>query len=101
MLGVPPLEPGRDRLQTDNWVIELVPFLEEHHSVALASAWYDELSDESQRGRFTDRHDGWLEVFPIVGHCVIHRGSFLDHTGYFDVLAPDHLYCVCLDCHRL
>lgn len=79
-------------LETDNWVIKLVAFLEEQHNVALASAWYDELSDESQRGRFTARRDGWLEAFPIVGHCVIHRGSFLDRTGYFDVLAPDHLY---------
>ena len=60
--------------------------------VALASAWYDGLSDQSQRGRFRAKHDGTLEAFPIVGHCVIHRGSFLDRAGYFDLLAPDHLY---------
>jgi hypothetical protein len=79
-------------LETKGWVGKLVAFLGEHREVALASAWYDELADESQRGRFRARHDGWLEVFPIVGHCVIHRGAFLDRTGYFDVLAPDHLY---------
>lgn len=79
-------------LETPDWVIKLVAFLEEYPDVAMASAWYDELNDESQRGRFKARHSGWFEAFPIVGHCVIHRGSFLDHTGYFDVLALDHLY---------
>jgi len=79
-------------LETPDWVIKLVAFLEEHPDVALASAWYDELKDESQHGRFKAKHDGWFETFPIVGHCAIHRGSFLDRTGYFDVLAPDHLY---------
>jgi GT2 family glycosyltransferase len=79
-------------LETNNWVIKLVAFLEQHEHVAMASAWYDELKDDSQRGRFKARHNGWFEAFPIVGHCVIHRGSFLDRTGYFDVLAPDHLY---------
>lgn len=79
-------------LETNGWVNKLVAFLEEHEQVAMASAWYDELKDESQQGRIKVRHDGWIEAFPVVGHCVIHRGSFLDYTGYFDVLAPDHLY---------
>jgi glycosyltransferase involved in cell wall biosynthesis len=79
-------------LETKGWVSKLVDFLDQHEHVAMASAWYDELADESQRDRIKARRDGWIEAFPIVGHCVIHRGDFLDRTGYFDVLAPDHLY---------
>ena len=45
-------------LETQNWVIKLVAFLEEHREVALASAWYDELSDPSQRARFKAKHEG-------------------------------------------
>jgi hypothetical protein len=79
-------------LETEGWVARLVAFLEQHPDVALASPWYDELTDERRHGRTMAAHDRWLEVFPVVGHCVIHRGSFLDRAGYFDVLAPDHLY---------
>jgi len=78
-------------LETPDWVIKLVAFLEQQPTVALASAWYVEL-DGSEYGRFKTDHGGWHEVFPVVGHCAIHRGSFLDRAGYFDVLAPDHLY---------
>jgi len=102
-------EPGQHFIKVDNdvellmpgWVGKLVRFLDEHPDVAMASPWYREL-ETSNQGRMVDLHNGWIEMFPIVGHCCIHRGEFLDQTGYFDVLASDHLYGFedLLMCHR-
>lgn len=79
-------------LETSGWVNLMVEFLECHPEIALASAWYPELEHGSQQQRIVADRGDWLETFPVLGHCAVHRGSFLDNTGYFDVLTPDHLY---------
>jgi GT2 family glycosyltransferase len=101
--------PGQDVIKVDNdvvlerpgWVGYLQRFLEEHPEVGLVGPVYRELREENQ-GRVRCRHDGWLEVFPLVGHCVMHRGELLEETGFFDVLRDDHLYGFedNLMCHR-
>lgn len=78
------------RLLTPGWVEMLAGFLDAHPAVALASAWYDELN--GGHGRKQADLGSWEQHFPIVGHCAIHAGAFLDRAGFFDVLAPDHLY---------
>lgn len=78
-------------LQTLGWVDTLCTFFDAHPDVVLAGPWYEELLTANQ-GRIVADHGDWLEVFPIIGHCVAHRGAFLDQAGFFDVLADDHLY---------
>ena len=76
--------------QTPGWVEMLCGFLDSHPDVAMVGPWYADLSSRPER-IVADR-GGWQVVLPVIGHCVVHRGSFLDRTGYFDVLAGDHLY---------
>jgi len=78
-------------LETQDWVLYLCQFLDAHPEVAMVSPWYEELETANQ-GRISKQHEGWWEIFPVIGHCVMHRGAFLDQTGFFDVLADDHLY---------
>ena len=78
-------------LTTPDWVLHLSDFLEHEPSVAMVGPWYRELETDTQ-GRIINYHRGWWEIFPIIGHCVMHRGKLLNETGYFDVLADDHLY---------
>jgi len=101
-------KPGQHFIKVDNdvelitphWVRQLCAFLDDHPDVAMASPWYREMGDAP--GRVVRTFPGWIEVFPVVGHTVIHQGRFLDETGYFDVLGPDHLYGFedNLMCHR-
>jgi len=76
--------------RTPGWIGLMAAFLDEHPEVALLSAWYEEQDERPER--VLEDHGDWIYMFPVVGHCVMHRGEFLDRTGYFDVLAPDHLY---------
>ena len=78
-------------LETPGWVDLLCQFLDEHPDVALVSPWYEELETANQ-GRIVERYDTWWQIFPVIGHCVLHRGEFLDQVGYFDVLDRNHLY---------
>jgi len=78
-------------LETEGWIPFLCNLLETNPGIAIASPWYEEL-ETSNQGRLIQAHGYWHEYFPVVGHCVIHTGWFLDETGYFDVLAEDHLY---------
>lgn len=92
-------KPGQDFIKVDNdveiltpdWVIHLAAFLIEHPEVGICGPWYSEIETANQ-GRTIAEHDGWIEIFPYIGHCVMHRADILDRTGYFDLLAPDHLY---------
>lgn len=79
-------------LCTPGWVGKLVAFLNSHPDVMMASPWYSELDEPHCRSRERARHEGWIEAYPIPGHCTIHRGSLLDRAGFFDVLSLDHLY---------
>lgn len=91
-------EPGQDFIKIDNdmepmmvgWVGKLAAFARDHPAVAMVGPYYQEVED--MPGRVGRRHENWLEVYPLMGHCVLHAGWFLDRTGYFDVLSPDHLY---------
>jgi len=78
-------------LETDGWIPFLCNLLETNPDVAIASPWYTEL-ETSNQGRLIQNHGYWHEYFPVVGHCAIHAGWFLDETGAFDVLTKDHLY---------
>jgi len=92
-------KPGQHFIKVDNdvllvtpgWVEMLVRFLDQHPNVAMASPWYAELETGNQ-GRVYEQHAGWWRIFPVIGHCCVHRGEFLDQTGFFDVLGDDHLY---------
>ncbi len=86
------------RLLTPGWVGKLAAFAETHPEAALIGPWYKGMTD----GRRMVEHDGYIEIFPLMGHCVYHAGHFLDQVGYFDVLADDHLYGFedLLMCHR-
>ena len=79
------------RLLTNDWVRLLCDFPDAHPDVAMVGPWYKEL-ETGYQGRVLEKHESWWRVYPIIGHCVMHRGAFLDRTGFFDVLAPDHLY---------
>jgi len=78
-------------LRTQSWIMFLCQLLEEQPEIALASPWYEEL-ETSNQGRMIRNHGYWTEYFPVLGHCAIHAGWFLDEVGYFDVLGADHLY---------
>lgn len=87
------------QLVTPGWVRKLDEFSERYRDVAMVGPWYDGMAD-GRHSRY--RGDEWVEVFPLMGHCVYHAGWFLDKTGYFDVLSEDHLYGFedLLMCHR-
>jgi len=90
-------QPGQHFIKVDNdvelltpgWVDMLVDFLDVQPDVGIVSAWYDGITE--RRSKVVE-HAGWTEIFPAIGHCCIYRGELLDKTGYFDVLADDHLY---------
>jgi len=97
--GQPVIKVDNDvQFLTDGWVRKLLEFSAAHPDVALVSPWYDEII----AGRYAEDRGDWIEIFPLMGHCVYHAGDFLDQTGYFDVLSPDHLYGFedLLMCHR-
>jgi len=79
------------QIETPEWVAQLELFLDIHKDVGMVGPWYDEL-ETGYQGRVLEQRVSWWSIFPIIGHCVMHRGELLDRTGYFDVLAPDHLY---------
>jgi glycosyltransferase involved in cell wall biosynthesis len=76
---------------TPGWVGLMCEYAEMNPYTALISASYDEL-EHGDQGRVKWQNDQWLELFPVAGHAVLHRGAFLDDTGFFDVFSPDHLY---------
>jgi len=78
-------------LVTQSWIMYLCQLLDDNLEIAIASPWYEEL-ETSNQGRLVADHGYWHEYFPVVGHCAIHAGWFLDQVGYFDVLSDDHLY---------
>jgi GT2 family glycosyltransferase len=94
-------EPGQHFIKVDNdvlvttfdWVDLMCQFLEDHPDVGMASPYYEEIETAPGRqGKIKRKYEDWWEVFPVIGHCVIHRGKLLDEAGFFDVLAGDHLY---------
>lgn len=90
---------GQDFIKVDNdvklltygWVAMMRCFLDDHPGVGLSSPWYEEL-ETSNQGRVTQDYGSWQEIFPVVGHTCYHRAEVLDRSGFFDVLALDHLY---------
>ena len=75
---------------TDGWVSRLDEFVRSNPEIAMLGPWYDEIAEGDGRHRVD--HGNWIEMFPLIGHCVYHAGDFMDQVGFFDVLAADHLY---------
>lgn len=83
-------------LSDGEWLAHLQRLEAEMHALkmplAMVSAYYQPweqqrvVSAAAWEGRRLHR------IRPVVGHCVYHSGAFMDRVGYFDVLAPDHLY---------
>ncbi len=80
------------RLLTPGWV-EKVQYLEQRWlPVAMIGAYYRGVLEGRLLGQEAFEGQTLHRVRPIIGHCVWHSGLFLDRVGFFDVLAPDHLY---------
>ena len=80
------------RILTPGWV-EKVEYLEKRwFPVALIGAYYDGVLEGRLLGQDEFEGQTLYRVRPVIGHCVWHSGLFLDRVGFFDVLAPDHLY---------
>lgn len=63
------------------------------NSVAMVSAYYEPWDQNRVTGaRSQWRGEKLLSVCPVIGHCVYHAGAFMDAVGFFDVLAPEHIY---------
>lgn len=82
---------------THGWVERMARFEETHPDAAMIGAYYDGVlgpDDCRKHGETEDAgHPSDAYVVDLLpGHFVWHTGSFLDRVGYFDVLAPNHLY---------
>jgi len=62
------------------------------HTLALISAYYEPWQQQRIVAHSAYENLPLWYIRPIVGHCVWHTGAFMDKVGYFDVLAPNHLY---------
>lgn len=94
-------EPGQPVVKLDNdvrvltagWVEKLHDLVENWESpLALVSAYYDGVTSGRLLGRSRYKGLPVYEILPVIGHAVWHTGAFMDRVGYFDVLAPEHLY---------
>jgi len=60
--------------------------------LAMVSAYYEPWEQQRILKVQAWRGDELYTIRPVIGHCVYHSGAFMDAVGYFDVLAPEHVY---------
>lgn len=89
---------------TQGWPEKIRALIDAHEEktgekVAMVCSWYDGVTDGrflGEGGEFAPPGDtvgakvSYLSI--VIGHAVWHSGEFLDAVGFFDVLAPEHLY---------
>jgi len=98
--------PGQAVIKFDNdillsggpeWVEALAAFAQECEAVtgihlAMMSAYYQPWEQQRVTASQPWRNATLFTIRPVVGHAVYHAGPFVDRVGFFDVLAPEHLY---------
>jgi len=84
---------------TENWIDKVQNFhstIDEESAlppIAMVGAYYDGVLKGRSRGEIGQfEGEAVHELCPVIGHTVWHTGPFMDSVGFFDVLAPDHIY---------
>lgn len=95
------------KLLSSGWIDDVARLVEwyytsEKKNLAMVSAYYPGVLGDSPNptARLRKAQDIWIDdahsvlyhIAPVIGHAVYHTGAFMDWAGYFDVLAPEHLY---------
>lgn len=76
---------------TQGWLGRWLDFLNNVPDVAVIGGIGGHHQDADDKNIATVLGYGYLSVSPM-GAFVIYSGAFMDKVGYFDVLAPNHLY---------
>jgi len=104
-------QPGQPVVKLDNdlkilspgWVQAVGEFVAQNERTAMVGAWYEGFEGNGRVKELRDRafgltamgEGGFVRTWQmnlVIGHAVWHTGEFMDQIGYFDVLAPEHLY---------
>lgn len=104
-VGLSRREPGQPVLKIDNDVLlesspHWIADLDDLEAItdgagkplAMISAYYEPWQQQRVVTQGEYKGQPFFHIQPVVGHCVWHTSAFMDQVGYFDVLAPDHLY---------
>ena len=92
-------KPGQHVIKMDNdveiltqgWLEKWLSFLDNVPGVAIIGGVGGHHLDTDDNYLTEKNGHKYLAVSPM-GAFVIHSGAFMDRVGYFDVLAPNHLY---------